>query len=252
MKTIGRMVQLFVCLLIIGLGPWNRANLFAQRALGGAELESACQAYADKAVKIAKEWEERQCKQKLDLAPQLMDTDRTWHYNRCKGSVGTGIDSNLKMMQDDLKKCPGDSGQDGGQIAGTGITGTGNTGGNNSRRDNPGWDPPRRDYPRNGNDNQTGGGDVWDITVVNSADLARSYHVYRIPSLNGMFTGKNLNPAGGPEFRGQMNGSVFEAVMTDNTGYRATFIGHGTMSGDIEGTGCDNRNRSYSFVMKRR
>ena len=86
--------------------------------------------------------------------------------------------------------------------------------------------------------------------MINSADLARSCHTYRIPSLNGMFTGQNMNPAGGPEFRGQMNGSVFEAQMTDNTGYRATFIGHGTMTGDIEGTGCDNRNRSFSFVMK--
>jgi hypothetical protein len=31
-----------------------------------------------------------------------------------------------------------------------------------------------------------------------------------------------------------MNGSVFEAQMTVNTGYVAKFIGHGTMSGAIE------------------
>jgi hypothetical protein len=251
MKKIGGFVQFFMCLAIVGFGPWNRTNLFAQRILGGAELENACQTYADKAVKLAKQWEERECNKKLGLAqPQLMDTDRTWHYNRCKGSVGTGIDANLKSMEDDLRKCPGGSDKDKTQIAGTGIAGTGDSGGDNSRRDNPGWGNRRRDTPPN--NNLSSGGDIWDITVVNSADLARSFHVYRIPSLNGMFTSQNLNPAGGPELRGQMNGSVFEAVMTDNTGYRANFIGHGTMSGEIEGTGCDNRNRSFSFLMKRR
>jgi hypothetical protein len=249
-KTMRRNIQFLVCLAVIGICSAAGASLFAQRILSGAELEKGCQAYADKAVKMAKEWEDRQCGKKLGLFPQLMDTDRIWHYTRCKNSVGTSIDENLKLMEDDLKKCPGGSDRDENHTAGTGRAGTGNSGGNNSRRDNPGWDPPRRDYPRNENSNS--GGDIWDITVVNSADLARSYHVYRIPSLNGIFTARNMNPAGGPDFRGQMNGSVFEAIMTDNTGYRANFVGHGTMSGDIEGTGCDNRNRSFSFVMKRR
>jgi hypothetical protein len=247
----GRLIQLLVCLAIVGLGSWNRTDIFAQRILGGAELENACQTYADKAAKIAKEWDARDCGKKLDYFPQLMDTDRTWHINRCKGSVGTSIDANLKLMEDDLKKCPGSSGKDGSYTAGTGIAGTGNQGGNNNRRDNPQWDNPRRGNP--GNDiRNSGGGEVWDIVVINSADLAQSFHTYRIPSLNGMFTAQNMNPAGGPDFRGQMNGSVFEALMTDNTGYRANFIGHGAGFGVIEGTGCDNRNRSFSFTMKRR
>jgi hypothetical protein len=252
MQKLGRFTQICLCLSVIALGPWNRAEVFAQRVLGGAELENGCQTYADKAVKMANEWEQRQCKQKLNYAPQLMDTDRTWHYNRCKASVGTSIDANLKLMEDDLKKCPGNSGQ----TAGHGEAGTqGGWGGQRSRPDPPQdtWQNNNRRI-NNGNDNITssGGGDIWDILVINSADLAQSYHVYRIPSLNGMFTAKNMNAAGGPEFRGQMNGSVFEALMTDNTGYRANFIGHGAAAGTIEGTGCDNRNRSFSFTMKRR
>jgi hypothetical protein len=248
-----RLTQILTYFTIIGLIIFNATSVFAQRALSGAELNNACQVYAEKAVKISKQWEGRECGKKLSYFPQLMDTDQTWHLNRCLGSVGTSIDANLKLMEDDLKKCPGASNNDGSYIAGTGYNGTNTQGGGNNRPDNP---PPwennsRRDNPVNNNQNQ-GGGDVWDIIVINSADLARSYHTFRIPSLNGMFVAQNLNPAGGPDFRGQMNGSVFEAVMTDNTGYHATLIGHGTMSGDIEGTGCDNRNRSYSFTMKKR
>jgi hypothetical protein len=251
MQKVGRFIQICVCLSVIGLGPWNRAELFAQRILGGAELENGCQLFADKAVKMAKEWERRDCGKKLSYFPQLMDTDKTWHYKRCIGSVGTSIDANLKLMEDDLKKCPGDPGQ----TAGLGNAGNqGNWGDQRGRPGNP-PDPWQENNRRinNGNDNVTAsGGDLWDILVINSADLARSYHVYQIPSLNGMFTARNMNPAGGPDFRGQMNGSVFEAVMTDNTGYRANFIGHGAGHGIIEGTGCDNRNRSFSFTMKLR
>jgi hypothetical protein len=250
MQTKRRMIQLFVCFAIFGLGHWSGTPLVAQRILSGGELENGCQAYADKAVKIAKEWEERQCQKKLDYSPQLMDTDRAWHYNRCRNSVGTSIDANLKSMEDDLKKCPGTSGQTGG------LGDAGNQGGWGGQRDKPDTsrdplrDNSRRDRTRN--DAGNSGGEVWDITVTNSADLTRSYHTCRIPSLNGMFTGQNMNPAGGPDFRGQMNGSVFEGLMTDNTGYRANFIGHGAGFGVIEGTGCDNRSRSFSFTMKRR
>ncbi len=247
-----RTIKIFLCLSIAGLILLTGTDLFAQRALSGAELENGCQRYADKAVKYAQEWEKGQCGKKLDYYPQLMDTDRTWHYNRCIGSAGTGIDTNLKLMEDDLKKCPGVTTGNNTYTAGTGYAGTGNQGGNNSRQDNqPPWESQRGGINVNIGGN-SGSGDIWDIIVINSADLARSYHTFKIPSLNGIFTAQNMNPAGGPDFKGQMNGSVFEAQMTDNTGYVARFIGHGTMSGDIEGTGCDNRNRSFSFTMKRR
>jgi hypothetical protein len=252
MKKMGKCIQLFACLAIIGFGPWIKADLFAQKVLSGAELENGCQVYADKAVKMAKEWEQRQCGKKLDLYPQIMDTERDWQYKRCIRGIGTTLGPDLKSLEDYLKQCPGGSNQptdyegnqqgwqQGGQTGQQGdpqrrpdpMTGT------NSRRDNP-------------TDMRSSGGEIWDILVINSADLARSNHSYRIPSLNGIFAAQNMI-RNGPDFRGQMNGSVFEAVMTDNTGYRATFIGHGAGWGVIEGTGCDNRNRSYSFTMKRR
>jgi hypothetical protein len=240
MKTAGRLIQLFVCLAIIGLGPWNCADLWAQRVLSGAELENGCQTYADKAVKLANEWENLQCQKKLNVSPQIFDTDREYHYKRCKNSVGTSIASDLQLMENELKPCRGISDQPGGQRGRPDQP---------DPRDRP-RDIPRRDPP--GSDFGNSNGEIWDVTVINSADLARSYHTFRIPTLNGMFTAKNMNPAGGVDFKGQLNGSVFEGLMTDNTGYRATLIGHRTASGDIEGTGCDNRNRSYSFLMKRK
>ena len=87
--------------------------------------------------------------------------------------------------------------------------------------------------------------------MINSADLGRSRHTFRIPSLNGLFTAQNAR-SGGPDFSGQANGSTFEGVMTDRTGYRATLIGRRVSPTRIEGTGCDNRGRSYSFTMIRR
>jgi hypothetical protein len=255
MKKTERRIQIFIGLAMIGFGLWNGRVLLAQKILSGSELENGCQAYADKAVKLAKEWEELQCQKKLNNSPQLFDTDRTWQYNRCRNSVGTTIASDLQSMENDIKPCRAMSGRQGGQTQGWqgGQGGQGSQGGqggqprwpDNTNTRNPGWNTP-------GNNNGNLSGEIWDITVINSADMARSYHTFRIPSLNGRFTGQNLNPAGGPDFSGQMNGSVFEAVMTDNTGYRATFIGHGAGYGAIDGTGCDNRNRSFSFTMRRR
>jgi hypothetical protein len=40
----------------------GRADMLAQRALGGAELENGCQRYTDKAVKHAQAWEKWQCR----------------------------------------------------------------------------------------------------------------------------------------------------------------------------------------------
>jgi hypothetical protein len=88
--------------------------------------------------------------------------------------------------------------------------------------------------------------------VINSVDLARSQQTYRIPShLNGRFKGQNV-VAGNPDFEGEVSGSVFRAVGTDRTGYRAEFFGRVASPGRIEGTGCDNRNRSYSFTLIKR
>jgi hypothetical protein len=250
MQKMGKFIQLFVCFAIIGFGPWIKTELFAQRTLGGAELENGCQTYADKAVKMANEWERLECGKKLDLFPQIMDTERDWQYKRCIRGVGTTIASDLKSMEDNLKQCPGFSGravdQQGYQQGGNQR---GQPDGQQGRPTTTTRTDPRRNTPQNDTGNSSG--EIWDILVINSADLARSYHSYRIPSLNGIFTAQNTIPDG-PEFGGQMNGSVFEAVMTDDTGYRATFIGHGAGHGIIEGTGCDNRNRSYSFSMKRR
>ena len=250
MQKMGKFIQLFVCFAFIGFGPWIKTDLFAQRTLGGAELENGCQTYADKAIKMAKEWERLDCGKKLGLYPQIMDTERDWQYKRCIRGVGTTIEPDLKSMEDNLKQCPGFSGQPGDQQGyQQGGNRGGQQGGQQRRPDTPTWTNPRRNTPQTDIGNSSG--EIWDIIVINSADLGRSYHSYRIPSLNGIFTAQNTIPDG-PEFRGQMNGSVFEAVMTDDTGYRATFIGHGAGFGAIEGTGCDNRNRSYSFTMKRR
>lgn len=234
MQTIGKFIRPLALLAIVGWGSGCAHRLFAQTALGGAELENACQVYADKAVKLAIEWEQLQCQKKLNVAPQLFTTDRNYHYSRCKNSVGTTIAADLQSMENELKPCRGASGTPGNPPG---------------KPEKPPVNRPRRDNPPIETRNPTG--DQWDILVINSADLARSDHSYRIPTLNGVFTAQNVL-SGGPDFSGQVNGSVFEAVMTDRSGYRATFIGHLSGPGRIEGTGCDNRGRSFSFSMNRR
>jgi hypothetical protein len=234
MRVIGKIVWFMIFPVLIGIFGLIR-SLPAQTALSGAALESACQSYADKAVQCAKEWEQLQCQKKLNVSPQIFDADRTYQYNRCKNSVGTSITSDLKLMENELAPCRGISGK-------------------------PGTLPGRPEPPRtitHGRDNITStesthvDGDLWDILVINSADLGRSEHTYRMGAMNGPFTAKNTR-SNGVEFTGELKGSQFEGVMTDKTGYRASLIGHLSSPGRIDGTGCDNRGRSYSFSMTRR
>jgi hypothetical protein len=127
MRRIGKTVQFLEFLILIGsiCGP---GKSLAQRVLSGAELENSCQAYADKAVQNSKEWEQLQCQRKLNESNQIFDTDRTYQYNRCIRSVGTSIASDLKYMEDELRKCRGISGGGSGGTTG-GTTGGGTTGG---------------------------------------------------------------------------------------------------------------------------
>ncbi|MBI5482219.1 MAG: hypothetical protein HY906_25410, partial [Deltaproteobacteria bacterium] len=57
--------------------------------------------------------------------------------------------------------------------------------------------------------------------------------------------------AGGPSLGGSLRGVVFEGLLTDATGYQATLVGRQVKPNRIEGTGCDNRGRSYSFTLTR-
>jgi hypothetical protein len=234
MQTIGKFIRFLAFLAIVGWGFGNATDLFAQAALGGAALENGCQAYANKAVKYANEWEQLQCQKKLNVAPQLFTTEKNYHYNRCKNSVGTTIAADLQSMENELKPCRG--------VSGRPVNPPG-------KPENPPAIMPPRDNPPIETRNTTG--DVWDIVVINSSDLGRSEHSYRISTLNGRFTAQNTR-SGGPEFSGQANGSVFEAVMTDHSGYWANFVGHLSSPKRIEGTGCDNRGQSFSFSMDRR
>jgi hypothetical protein len=221
----------------------------AGNPLSGAALEDGCRAYAEKAEKNSKKWMERDCGKKMSLAPQIMDTDFNWQYRRCIGSVGTSIDADLQEQEKLLKQCRG-------VTAGTGVV-TPPTGTNPPSTPPPGPQPPQPKPPTSAvvPPSATGNmsaGDVWDLVVINSVDLARSQQTYRIPApLNGRFKGQNL-VAGNPDFEGEVSGSAFRAVMTDRTGYRAEFFGRTAASGRIEGTGCDNRNRSFSYTLIKR
>ena len=221
-------------LAIVGWGFGNATELFAVTPLGGAELENGCQAYADKAVKYANEWEQFQCQKKLNVAPQLCTTDRKYHYSRCKDTVGTTITADLQAMENWMESCGG--------LAGRPENPPGKT------KTPPVNIPPRENPPIETKNTTL---DVWDIVVINSADLGRSEHTYRISTVNGPFKAQNTR-IGGPEFSGQLNGSVFEAVMTDSPGYWANFIGHMSSPKRIEGTGCDSHGQSFSFSMDRR
>jgi hypothetical protein len=129
-------------------------------------LENGCQSYADKAVKLAAEWEQLLCQKKLNVSPQLFATDRNYQYNRCRNSVGTTIASDLESMENELKPCRAISGQ------------SGNPPGNPP--ENPPVNPPGRPSkplvgiarPDNPPTDPGGvNGDLWEIVVINSADL---------------------------------------------------------------------------------
>jgi hypothetical protein len=233
MQTIGKIIRIITLTVIAGLVFGNNTILFAVTPLGGAELENGCQVYADKASKYATEWEQLQCQKKLNIAPQIFTSEGKYHYNRCKNTIGTAIASDIKSMEDFLVSCRGP----------VGTTGT-----TPAKPENP---PITPRFDNTLIESKKEIGDVWDIVVINSADLGRSEHSYRIATLNGKFKAVNMRN-GGPEFSGQLNGSVFEAVMTDGTGYWANFIGHRSSPNRIEGTGWDSRGQGFSFSMDRR
>ena len=68
MQTSGKFISLLAFWAVIGWSFGNATNLYAVTPLGGAALENGCQAYADKAVSYAKEWEQFQCQKKLSVA----------------------------------------------------------------------------------------------------------------------------------------------------------------------------------------
>jgi hypothetical protein len=225
------------------------SNSFAGNALGGAALENGCRVYSEKAVKNAKEWKERDCGKKLNLGVQLMDTDYNFHYNRCKNSVGTTIDADLQEQDKYLKQCRGVTG-------GTGVV-TPPAGTYPPSTPPPGNQPPQTrpptpTVPPPPPAGSAAAGDVWDLVVINSVDLARSQQTYHIPApLNGRFKGQNV-VVGNLDFEGDVSGSAFHAVATDRSGYRAEFFGRVATKNRIEGTGCDNRNRGFSFTLVKR
>ena len=110
MLMIGRLVRLLAIMALLHWVSGNAPVLHAQTILGGAQLENACQAYADKAVKYAKEWEQLLCQKKLGVAPQIFDTDREFHYKRCKNSVGDVHHGRPQGMEKELIPCRGTSG----------------------------------------------------------------------------------------------------------------------------------------------
>lgn len=227
METMVKLFKLTVLLITMAWGLGNAADLFAQTILSGTALENGCRTYADRAVKNANEWTQLQCQKRLNVSPQLFDADRAYHLKRCFGSAGTTISSDLQSMENDLTACKG--------LASPPPA-------------HPSTNRPYRE-PSGKTENQTG--DLWDVVVINSEDLARSLHTYQIPALSGAFIARNMR-SGGPELSGKVNGSVFKALMTDRSGYEATFIGRLSGTKRIEGTGFDNRGRSFSFTMIRR
>ncbi len=251
-----RRFWLWACVLAVAGGLICVTDLLAGTALGGAALESGCRAYADKAVKNALEWRQRDCGKKLNLGVQLMDTDPNFHLNRCRNSVGTTIDTDLKLQEENLNKCRGISGTGGTQPQGTRppampppvtpppVTPPMGTKPLPPSQTNPPQPPPV-------NPGSVSAAAVWDLVVINSVTLGRSQQSYQIAGLSAQFKARNVVP-GGLALEGTISGSAFEAVATDQTGYRANFFGRVVNKGHVEGTGCDNRGRGFSFTLIKR
>ena len=241
--------RVFKTLLALAWLTGFAVNASAGNALSGAALENGCRTYADKAVKNSKEWKERDCGKKLQLDIQVMDTDFNWQYKRCMGSVGTTIDTDLQIQETHLQKCRG-------VTAGTGVVtppaGTYPPSTPPTGTQPPQTRPPTPTVPPPPPTGSAAAGDLWDLVVINSVDLAHSQQAYHIPApLNGRFKGQNV-VAGNLDFEEDVSGSAFHAVATDRSGYRAELFGRVAAKNRIEGTGCDNRNRSFSFTLVKR
>jgi hypothetical protein len=246
----------WACVLAVAGGLVFVPDLFAANPLGGAALETGCRAYADKAVKNAQEWKRLDCGKKLNLGVQLMDTDFNFHFNRCRNSIGTTIDTDLKFQEEHLKKCPGFAAGGGTQTQGTKppvmpppatqppVTPPMGT----RPPPPPPTDPPT---PPPANPGAVSAADVWDLVVINSVTLGRSQQTYHIATLSGQFKARNV-VADNLELEGSVSGAAFEAVATDKTGYRANLYGRLVSTGRVEGTGCDNRGRGFSFALNKR
>jgi len=148
-----------------------------------------------------------------------MSIDANYHFNRCKGSVGTTIDGDLQSMENYLKQCRGTSSSKPIVV-------------------------PKPPTVRKSED-------VWDLIVINKANNARSNQSYRIPSVTGRFTAQNI-VSGNLALGGEVRGSSFKAIGTDNTGYQAYFIGKAVGTDRFQGEGYDNRGRKFTFELVRR
>ncbi len=105
MQSTGRLIRLLIFLAVIGWGLGNANSLSAQSFMNAVELENNCQFYADKAVMNADEWENLQCGKKMSIAPQLLNKDRMFHFNRCMDSAARTFSADLKSMEKALKAC---------------------------------------------------------------------------------------------------------------------------------------------------
>ncbi len=223
--------------------------LLAQgKPLSGSVLEQACRAYADQGMKDSQQWEQRRCREKLNIAPQLFTTEYKSHYTRCMSSVGTSIESDNATRQDYLRRCGAGSTSDRPTAVPPPSTST------------PTAKPPTPP-PATGTTpgTRTPGADIgkpgaWEITLLDLKTLKTYRYAYSLTFRGNNFEGVYLDPGNNKSsFSGFISpdGSRIEYRQQDND-YQANFAGRKTGTGRFEGAVCDSRGNLFTFTLRKK
>jgi len=223
--------------------------LLAQgKPLSGSVLEQACSAYADRGVKDSQQWEQRRCREKLNIALQLFTTEYRSHYTRCMSSVGTSIESDNATRQDYLRRCDAGMTSDRPPVVPPPSTTT------------PPVTPPTKPPGTvTTPGTRTPGAEIvkpgaWEITLLDLKTLKTYRHVYSFTFRGNNFEGAYLDPRNNKSsFSGYISpdGSRIEYRQQDRD-YQANFAGRKTGTGRFEGAVCDSRGNIFTFTLRKK
>jgi hypothetical protein len=211
------------------------------RPLSGSALEAACRTTADKALKDSQEWDRLGCSAKLHVAPQVFSPQYNIHFDRCKSTMGTVIQSDQESRDKYLFQCRG---------AGTSIgTVTSTTSTNTTSTTTTGTTLPK---PTERSDNTLGG--EWAISLLDLRTLKTYDYVYKLTFNGPSFEGSYSEPKGNPSrFQGSISsdGARIEYKQTDQ-GYLANFAGRKVGTNRFDGAVCDTRGNIFTFTLFRK
>jgi hypothetical protein len=206
------------------------------RPLSGGALEAACRTSADRALKDSQEWERLGCSAKLHVSPQLFSPQYNVHFDRCKSTTGTVIQSDQESRDKYLSQCRGAGTSTGTATQTTATTTSSTTTAGTSLMKQP-------------SDNTLGGD--WVVSLLDLRTLKTYDYIYKLTFSGPSFEGLYSDPKGNPSrFQGSISGdgARIEYTQTDQ-GYKANFAGRKVGANRFDGAVCDSRGNIFTFTL---